>query len=111
MQYRKLWIGLAAVMAASFAVLIYFGVEIYRKAPPIPERVVTEDGMLVFTAQDIKDGQNVWQSMGGQEVGSVWGHGAYVAPDWTADCCIVKRATLSISGHNASMASRLKNSA
>ena len=23
--------------------------------------------------------------MGGQEVGSVWGHGAYTAPDWTAD--------------------------
>ncbi|MBX6311728.1 MAG: nitric-oxide reductase large subunit, partial [Isosphaeraceae bacterium] len=33
----------------------------------------------------IRDGQNVWQSMGGQEVGSVWGHGAYVAPDWSAD--------------------------
>lgn len=85
MQYRKLWVGLTVVMAVSFAVLIYFGVEIYRKAPPIPERVVTEDGAVVFTAQEIKDGQNVWQSMGGQEVGSVWGHGAYVAPDWTAD--------------------------
>ena len=23
--------------------------------------------------------------MGGMEVGSVWGHGSYVAPDWTAD--------------------------
>jgi nitric oxide reductase subunit B len=23
--------------------------------------------------------------MGGQEVGTIWGHGAYVAPDWTAD--------------------------
>ena len=34
---------------------------------------------------DIRDGQNVWQSIGGQEVGSVWGHGSYVAPDWSAD--------------------------
>ena len=40
---------------------------------------------MLFTGQDIKDGQNVWQSMGGQEVGTVWGHGAYVAPDWSAD--------------------------
>jgi nitric oxide reductase subunit B len=47
--------------------------------------VVTTDGTVVFSGQDIKDGQNVWQSMGGQEVGSIWGHGAYVAPDWTAD--------------------------
>lgn len=38
-----------------------------------------------FTGKEIKDGQNVWQSIGGHEVGSVWGHGAYVAPDWSAD--------------------------
>src|SRR5690606_37164533 len=37
------------------------------------------------TGQDIKDGQNVWQSLGGQEVGTIWGHGAYQAPDWSAD--------------------------
>jgi nitric oxide reductase subunit B len=85
MRYLKLWVGLAVVMVASFAVLGYFGREIYRQAPPIPERVVTPDGAVLFTGQDIKDGQNVWQSLGGQEVGSIWGHGAYVAPDWSAD--------------------------
>lgn len=36
MEYRKLWIGLFVVMAASFAVLGYYGREIYRQAPPIP---------------------------------------------------------------------------
>src|SRR5262249_19493096 len=30
-------------------------------------------------------GPHVWQTMGGMEIGSVWGHGSYVAPDWTAD--------------------------
>lgn len=35
-----------------------------------------------FEGQDIKDGQNVWQSIGGQTVGSIWGHGAYIVPDW-----------------------------
>jgi nitric oxide reductase subunit B len=72
-------------MTFSFAVLGYYGVEIYRQAPPIPEKVVTEDGTVLFTGQDIKDGQNVWQSIGGQSVGTVWGHGAYQAPDWSAD--------------------------
>ncbi len=85
MRYVRLWIGLGVVIAASFAVLGYFGREIYRQAPPIPERVVTTDGRVIFTGQEIRDGQNVWQSMGGQEVGSIWGHGAYVAPDWSAD--------------------------
>lgn len=85
MEYRKLWITFAVVVAASFAVLGWFGREIYRQAPPVPERVVTTDGRVLFTGQDIRDGQNVWQSTGGQELGTVWGHGAYVAPDWSAD--------------------------
>lgn len=73
------------MVTISFCVLGYFGYEIYQNAPPIPEKVVGSDGTLLFTGQDIKDGQNVWQSIGGQEVGSIWGHGAYLAPDWTAD--------------------------
>src|SRR5690242_3059216 len=84
-SYRKLWFTLFGVIALSFLALGYFGREIYYQAPPIPKRVVTTDGKVLFTGQDIKDGQNVWQSMGGEEVGTVWGHGAYVAPDWSAD--------------------------
>jgi len=85
MTTKKLWIAFIAVMVISFAVLGYFGREIYKKAPPIPAQVVTTEGVVLFTGQDIKDGQNVWQSIGGQEVGTVWGHGSYVAPDWSAD--------------------------
>ncbi len=85
MSLKKLWAAFAAVVIISFAVLIYFGVEIYREAPPIPEQIVTQSGEVLFTRTDVLDGQNIWQSMGGQEVGSIWGHGAYVAPDWTAD--------------------------
>jgi nitric oxide reductase subunit B len=85
MTTKKLWIGFIAVMVISFAVLLFFGREIYRQAPPIPEKVITPDGTVLFTGQNIKDGQNVWQSLGGQEIGTVWGHGAYQAPDWSAD--------------------------
>jgi len=85
MQYRKLWLTFAIVVVASFAVLGWFGREIYRQAPPVPDRVVTTDGRILFTGDDIRDGQNVWQYTGGQELGTVWGHGAYVAPDWSAD--------------------------
>jgi nitric oxide reductase subunit B len=85
MNIKKLWLGFIAVMVVSFGVLGYFGIEIYNQAPPIPDKVVTSDGTVLFTGQDIRDGQNVWQSIGGQELGTVWGHGAYQAPDWTAD--------------------------
>ena len=82
---RKLWWSFILVVAISFSVLLYYGYEIYQVSPPVPEQVVDADGKVLFTGQEIKDGQNVWQSIGGQEVGTIWGHGAYVAPDWTAD--------------------------
>ncbi|UOF01523.1 nitric-oxide reductase large subunit [Bdellovibrio reynosensis] len=85
MSHKKLWTIFAIVVIASFAVLGYYGREIYREAPPIPQQVITTDGTVLFTGQHIKDGMNVWQSTGGQELGSIWGHGAYVAPDWSAD--------------------------
>src|SRR4029079_12915400 len=46
---------------------------------------VTSDGTVLLSGKDIQDGQNVWQAMGGMEMGSIWGHGSYVAPDWTAE--------------------------
>ena len=84
-NYRKLWWTLIAVLAVTFALLGYFGVEVYRKAPPIPDRVVSESGELLMTHDSILDGQTAWQSVGGMQLGSIWGHGAYQAPDWTAD--------------------------
>ncbi len=76
---------LGAVILLSFAILGFYGTEIFRTMPPFPTKVVTTEGQVLFEGQDIKDGQNVWQSIGGQTVGSIWGHGAYIAPDWNAD--------------------------
>jgi nitric oxide reductase subunit B len=64
---------------------LWIGTEIFRQAPPIPAQVVTTDGKILIGEDEISKGQNVWQAMGGMQVGSIWGHGSYVAPDWTAD--------------------------
>lgn len=85
MRYTRLWLSLAIVFIASFAVLGYYGGRLHNTMPPIPDRVVVSDGTILYTKKDIQVGQNVWQSIGGQELGSIWGHGAYVAPDWNAD--------------------------
>ncbi|MCP5055492.1 MAG: nitric-oxide reductase large subunit [bacterium] len=82
---RRLWTALALVLVGTFSILGFFGREVYRQAPPIPERIVTESGHLLATRDDILTGQQVWQSIGGQQIGSIWGHGAYQAPDWSAD--------------------------
>ncbi|WP_448107076.1 nitric-oxide reductase large subunit [Pseudomonas azerbaijanoccidentalis] len=84
-EYRKLWWSLIGVLGVTFCLLGWFGHEIYRQAPPIPAQVQSVDGQTLFRADDILDGQTAWQSIGGMQLGSIWGHGAYQAPDWTAD--------------------------
>ena len=82
---RRLWIAFAAVMIVSFLILGWVGTRIYQEMPPIPDKFVTSDGVTLIDSGEVGAGQNVWQAMGGMEVGSIWGHGSYVAPDWTAD--------------------------
>ena len=84
MNYKRYWLALAVVILGSFAVLGTVGRKMISQAPPIPD-VYSTDGQLLFTGSTITDGQGVWQSIGGQEIGTIWGHGAYVAPDWSAD--------------------------
>ena len=84
-DHRRLWILFGATLFVAFFILGFFGREVYRQAPPIPASVRTADGTVLVTEDDILTGQQVWQSTGGQQLGSIWGHGAYQAPDWTAD--------------------------
>lgn len=82
---RKLWQWLGVVFVLSFAALGYLGREIYLAAPPIPSAVATTDGTTLFDGAEVGRGQQAWLAAGGQQMGTVWGHGSYVAPDWSAD--------------------------
>ncbi len=81
----RLWKVLGAILLLSFGLLLFMGREIYLAAPPMPEAVQTTSGETLYTLEDLHTGREVWQTMGGMQVGSIWGHGAYVAPDWSAD--------------------------
>jgi len=84
-EYKRLWMILGLIMVGSFILLGYFGKEIYNERPPLPAGLVAESGKTHYTQAEILAGQSAWQSIGGMSVGTVWGHGAYQAPDWTAD--------------------------
>ena len=84
-EYKKYWIAVVAVLIIGFSILGYLGTDVYHQAPPVPIAYVSQDGQVLFTKEDILHGQSAWQSTGGQSVGTVLGHGAYQAPDWTAD--------------------------
>src|SRR6266511_4092689 len=73
------------VIVACFTVLLFGGAQISKHKPPIPEHVVAPSGEQVLTGDDIRLGQRQYLSRGGQQTGSIWGHGAYLAPDWSAD--------------------------
>ena len=82
---RKLWTLLGVLLVVSFSVLLWSGTRIYEAAPPMPDRVAAADGTTIYSRAEIEKGRQVWQSMGGMQLGSIWGHGGYVAPDWSAD--------------------------
>lgn len=70
---RRLWVGLGLLLAVAFAVLLAMGWELYLKAPPMPERVVAANGQQLYSRADIELGRRVWQSIGGQQLGSILG--------------------------------------
>ena len=82
---RKLWTWLAIICVVSFAALGWVGREIYLEKPPIPLQVRTTEGKVIFSKDNVVHGQQAWLSAGGQQLGTVWGHGSYLAPDWSAD--------------------------
>jgi nitric oxide reductase subunit B len=77
--------SLILLMMAGFSTLIYLAARTYRDAPPIPGRVVDKSGATLFTGQDIVQGQQIFLSHGLMENGSIWGHGAYLGPDFSAE--------------------------
>ena len=83
-EYKRYWLALVAVLVVCFSILGYYGVEVYRNSPPVVN-FTDENGKVVIDKESIYKGQEAWQSIGGMQVGSVWGHGAYQAPDWSAD--------------------------
>jgi nitric oxide reductase subunit B len=77
------WLVLICVIA--FSVLLWAGTAIYKNAPPVPLRVESAQHQLILNRETIQAGQEAYLARGGQHIGSIWGHGSYLAPDWTAD--------------------------
>src|SRR5512141_1783590 len=73
------------VMVFGFSVLTLVTVLTYTNAPPIPSRVTDPAGGTLFTQEEIEHGQEVFFKYGLMEHGTLWGHGAYLGPDYSAE--------------------------
>jgi nitric oxide reductase subunit B len=80
------WIrSILIVMVFGVAMLGAMTVMGYRNAPPIPGKIVDAQGQTLFTGADISAGQGVFLKYGLMDNGSIWGHGAYIGPDYSAE--------------------------
>jgi nitric oxide reductase subunit B len=80
------WVqGVALVMIFGFTVMGVLAFRTYSAGMPMPDKVVSESGRVVFTGPEITRGQEIYQARGLQEYGSIVGHGAYLGPDYTAE--------------------------
>ena len=82
----KGWVqGAALVFLIGFFILGLLAYRSYMAKPPVPVKVVDPSGEVLYTGDDVSEGQKVFLHNGLMEYGSVFGHGAYLGPDFTAD--------------------------
>jgi len=81
---KSRWLLVLLILIAGFGVLGLGGSQIIKKAPPIPAQVLSAEGEVLAGPGQILTGQKLYLGHGGQHIGSLFGHGAYLAPDWTA---------------------------
>jgi nitric oxide reductase subunit B len=86
MLISKGWVqAVALVMLFGFFVLGLLAYYTYTDQPPIPAKVVDAKGDVLFTGADVIAGQQEFLRNGLMEYGSIFGHGAWLGPDFTAD--------------------------
>ncbi|MFW6600132.1 nitric-oxide reductase large subunit [Propionibacteriaceae bacterium Y2011] len=82
----KGWVqGVALVLIFGFLVMGILAYRTYTDSMPQPQQVVTESDEVIYTAEDITSGQQIFLRRGLQQYGSVMGHGGYLGPDYTAE--------------------------
>jgi nitric oxide reductase subunit B len=82
------------VVLFGFLVLGILAYKTYQDDPPVAARAVDPAGRTLFTGEDVSRGQKVFLHNGLMEYGSIFGHGAYLGPDFTDD--YLHRAALSV---------------
>ncbi|MCF8567522.1 cbb3-type cytochrome c oxidase subunit I [Alicyclobacillus tolerans] len=72
------------VLVGCVAIFVWGTVQTYNGAPPIPTKVVTQSGQVLFTELQIVEGKAGFQEADLMDYGSVYGNGSYFGEDYTA---------------------------
>ncbi|WP_313469033.1 cbb3-type cytochrome c oxidase subunit I [Carnobacterium sp.] len=82
--FRRLTKILIGVLAVVFSILIAGGILIFKNEAPRPTKMVSEDGTVVMTKNELISGQAVFEKYGLADYGTILGNGSYLGPDYTA---------------------------
>src|SRR5262249_30372348 len=86
MDVSPLWLqAMLLTFVVGFAILGYVARGVHSDHAPVPGRVVDETGRPLMAREEILQGQEAFLTHGLMQFGSVYGHGAYLGPDFTAD--------------------------
>lgn len=79
--YAAFW-GVAIVMVVS---LIGISASLVKEVPPIPEKVVSESGAVLYTGEQVVEGKALFQQFDLQDYGTMLGMGAYLGPEFAGE--------------------------
>ena len=110
MKTRTLWIGLVLVTLLSFSVLLFFGKEIYRLKPPVPEKIVSDSGEVLFTAEQIKTVKMSGSQLADNRLEQSGAMAPILPLTGLPTGCTVNHRPFSVSGHRTNSAFLLTKS-
>ena len=84
MNPRNWWRPLLVILLVSGAGVAMIGRQTYTDAPPLPS-FVDESNRIIFSKEQVQQGQDLFHKYGLMEYGSMFGDGAYRGPDFTAE--------------------------
>jgi nitric oxide reductase subunit B len=103
------WVqAVVVVVLFGFLVLGLLAWQTYTGEPPIPERTTDNAGNVLFTRDDVLAGQGIFLRNGLMEYGSIFGHGAYLGPDFTADY-LHRAALIALDTYGGASSSRARS--
>ncbi|HET6766114.1 MAG TPA: cbb3-type cytochrome c oxidase subunit I [Chitinophagaceae bacterium] len=84
LNQKNWWLPLLVIFIISITGVSMIGIHTYTEAPPIPN-YISERGEVVFSKEEVLNGQAVFQKYALMEYGSMFGDGANRGPDYTAE--------------------------
>lgn len=85
MSKKGLYASFWMISIFMVTILIYYTANLAKEVPPLPKQVVSVEGEVLYTYDDIVNGKAMFQQFDLMDYGSLLGMGAYLGPDFTTE--------------------------